>query len=268
MKIKSAKTLRGKINLPGDKSISHRAALFSALADGEARIENFASSEDCTSTLGCLTALGVEIKRENSTVFIKGAGKTGFSRPAKPLDCGNSGTTMRLLSGILAGQPFDSVLTGDESLSKRPMKRIIEPLERMNARIEALENRAPLKIYGKNPLKAINYRLPVPSAQVKSCVLLAGLNAEGKSSVESPASTAPVPTSRDHTELILKYLGADIEEEFIETEDGFSQRISIDADSHLTARDLQIPADISSAAFFWSLPRVWTVRSWFCRISV
>src|SRR5687767_6483870 len=150
MKIQPTQKLRGEINLPGDKSISHRAALFSALATGETRVENFATSADCASTLSCLEQLGVEIKRDGSTIYVKGAGKTGFRKSENALDCGNSGTTMRLLAGILAGQNFDSVLTGDESLSKRPMRRVIEPLSAMNASIEATDDHAPLKIFGKN----------------------------------------------------------------------------------------------------------------------
>ena len=188
MKIQSADFLEGTIRLPGDKSISHRTAIFAALAEGETRIENFASSADCASTLDCLKKLGVEINKDGSTVNIKGVGKDGFTTPTEPLDCGNSGTTMRLLAGVLAGQKFDSVLIGDESLSKRPMRRVIAPLELMGAKIEAEDNHAPLKIRGVNPLQAILYVLPVASAQVKSCVLLAGLNAEGKSRVQSPKS--------------------------------------------------------------------------------
>ena len=250
MKIQPADSLNGKIRLPGDKSISHRAAIFAALATGETRIENFASSADCASTLDCLSNLGVEISREDSTIFVKGVGKNGFTKPTKPLDCGNSGTTMRLLAGVLAGQNFDVVLIGDASLSKRPMKRIIAPLELMGAKIEAENNCAPLKIYGRNPLRSISYNLPVASAQVKSCVLLAGLNAVGKSFVLNPNSEFQIPNSRNHTELMLKYLGAEIEDRFIETNDGFVEEISIDGGSTLTAKDLIVPSDISSAAFF------------------
>jgi 3-phosphoshikimate 1-carboxyvinyltransferase len=250
MKISPAKTLNGEITLPGDKSISHRAALFSAIAGGTARIENFASSEDCGSTLNCLSSLGVEILRDDSNLQIKGAGKNGFSEPVQALDCGNSGTTVRLLSGILAGQRFDSVLTGDASLSARPMKRIIEPLTQMSVSIESTDNFLPMTIHGRNPLKAISYELPVASAQVKSCILLAGLYGNGKTIVRSPNSTRPVPNSRNHTELMLRYLGAEIEEKFIETENGFVHEVSIDGNSNLSARDLIIPSDISSAAFF------------------
>ena len=250
MKIQPAKFLRGTINLPGDKSISHRAAILSAMATGDARIENFATSADCASTLDCLRDLGVEIKKENTTIFIKGVGKNGFSKPKKELDCGNSGTTMRLLAGVLAGQNFDSALIGDESLSKRPMKRIIEPLTRMSAKIDSNDDCAPLNIYGRNLLRSISYNLPVASAQVKSCVLLAGLNAEGKTKVQSPKSKVQSPTSRNHTELMLQYLGAEIEENFIKTENGFVEEISVDGNSQLSAKNLNVPSDISSAAFF------------------
>ncbi|HEY0428198.1 MAG TPA: 3-phosphoshikimate 1-carboxyvinyltransferase [Pyrinomonadaceae bacterium] len=250
MKINPARLLEGKIALPGDKSISHRAALISAMAEGEARIENFATSADCASTLACLKNLGVEIKRENSTVFVKGVGKTGFQKSKMSLDCGNSGTTVRLLAGILAGQNFDSILIGDESLSKRPMKRIVEPLKLMGAKIESENGCAPLKIYGKNPLCSVSYDLPVASAQVKSCLLLAGLNASGKTSIKNPKSKTKTPTSRNHTELMLEFLGARVEEKYIESEENFVQEISIDASSTLVARDLRVPSDISSAAFF------------------
>lgn len=250
MKIQPAKSLHGTIKLPGDKSISHRAAILSAMATGEARIENFASSADCASTLECLRDLGVEIEKENSTIFVKGVGKNGFQKPEKKLDCGNSGTTMRLLAGVLAGQNFDSVLTGDASLSKRPMRRVIEPLGEMNARIEAENNCAPLKIFGKNPLRSILYKMPVASAQVKSCVLLAGLNAKGESAVQSPQSAVKKPNSRNHTELMLRFLGAELEEDFIESDGGFVHRVSIDGNSRLVAKDLRVPSDVSSAAFF------------------
>jgi 3-phosphoshikimate 1-carboxyvinyltransferase len=250
MKIQPANSLNGTIRLPGDKSISHRAAILSAMATGETRIENFATSADCASTLDCLKNLGVEIKRENAIVFVRGVGKSGFSKPKKELDCGNSGTTMRLLAGILAGQNFDSVLIGDESLSKRPMRRIIEPLEKMGAKIESENDCAPLKIRGKNSLRSISYNLPVASAQVKSCILLAGLKAEGKTKVQSPKSKTQSPTSRNHTELMMRYLGAEIEADFIATENGFVEEILVDGNSELNAKKLNIPSDISSAAFF------------------
>lgn len=250
MKIKSANYLQGTIELPGDKSISHRAAMFAALANGATKIENFATSADCASTLSCLEKLGVEIKREGSAVYVQGVGKTGFTAPTEDLDCGNSGTTMRMLAGILAGQNFNSVLVGDESLSKRPMQRVILPLQLMNAEIASEENHAPLRITGKNPLRAITYGSKVASAQVKSCVLLAGLFADGKTAVLNPRSKKPTPNSRNHTELMLKYLGVELEEQYLVDGTDFIHKITIDGNSELTARDLNVPSDISSAAFF------------------
>jgi 3-phosphoshikimate 1-carboxyvinyltransferase len=188
MKIHPARFLNGVIRLPGDKSISHRAAIIASMAAGETRIENYATNADCSSTLNCLRNLGVNIRLENSTVFIKGAGKNGFTKPTKKLDCGNSGTTMRLLAGVLAGQNFDSVLVGDASLSKRPMKRVIEPLTQMGAAVESEDYHAPLVIRGRNPLQPISYDLPFASAQVKSCLILAALNSEGKSKIQNPKS--------------------------------------------------------------------------------
>ena len=240
VKIKPAKRIRGVVKLPGDKSVSHRAACLSAMATGETRIENFSTAADCASTLNCLENLGVEIKREGATVFINGVGKTGFQRSEKQLDCGNSGTTARLLAGVLAGQNFDSVLIGDESLSKRPMKRIIAPLEIMGARVESADGCLPLRIFGKNPLKSTKYVLPVASAQVKSCVLLAGLNSDGETSV-----LEKIPT-RDHTERMLRWLGVEVREKQIEN----GKLISVSGEAKPKANDLQIPSDISSAAFF------------------
>ncbi|HEX8251203.1 MAG TPA: 3-phosphoshikimate 1-carboxyvinyltransferase [Pyrinomonadaceae bacterium] len=242
MKIYPAKRLEGILTLGGDKSISHRAVMISSIARGETRIENFSTSADCASTLRCLENLGVEIQRENSTVLVKGVDKTGFQKPEIELDCGNSGTTVRLLSGILAGQQFETILTGDESLSGRPMKRIIEPLSLFGARVESRENRLPLRIRGKNPLSAIEYAPAVASAQVKSCVLLAGLNAAagGKTSFIEKTPT------RDHTERMLRWFGAQVE--IAETEKG--KRISVSGASRLTAKDFRVPSDISSAAFF------------------
>ena len=250
MRLKSANYLHGTIALPGDKSISHRAAMLSALARGVTKIENFATSADCASTLSCLEKLGVGINREGNTVYLEGVGKRGFRAPLEDLDCGNSGSTMRLLAGILAGQNFLSRLTGDESLSRRPMKRIIEPLEMMNAEIVSRENRAPLEIHGSSLLTGITYESRVASAQVKSCVILAGLFADGKTKILNPPANFPVPTSRNHTELMLGYLGAELEEKFVESKNGFVHEITIDGTSELTARDLNVPSDISSAAFF------------------
>lgn len=240
MKINPAKRLQGEIVLPGDKSISHRAAIFSSLADGETQIYNFGTSADCAATVKCLRSLGIAIDREGSFLTVKGVGKTGFTAPAMPLDCENSGTTMRLMAGVLAGQNFESVLIGDESLQKRPMKRVIEPLRSMGAEIEGFENRAPLKISGRHPLRAIDFEPPVASAQIKSCVLLAGLNADGKTSV-----TEKIPT-RDHTERMLRWLGVDV----IEAKFDGGVKLTVSGDARLTPRDLHVPADLSSAAFF------------------
>ena len=250
MKIQPVKSLSGTARLPGDKSISHRAAILASMAQGETRVENFGTSADCASTLVCLEKLGARIKREDGAVLIKGVGKKGFTKLSAELDCGNSGTTMRLLAGVLAGQNFDAVLIGDASLSKRPMRRVIEPLSLMGAKIESDGGCAPLQIYGKNPLKSITYEMPIASAQVKSCVLLAGLNAEGVSKVRSPKSETRITTSRNHTELMLEFLGAEIEENFFETGGGFVHEVSINGNSGLIAKNLNVPSDISSAAFF------------------
>lgn len=240
MKIKPAGRLTGTINLPGDKSISHRAALLAAMATGESEIENFATSADCASTLDCLQKLGVRIRHKGATIFVVGVGKTGFRAPSGALDCGNSGTTMRLLAGILAGQNFDSVLTGDESLQARPMRRIIEPLTQMGARIESRNGSAPLHIFGKSALESINYDLPVASAQVKTCLLLAALFAAGTTEICERAPT------RNHTEKMLRYFGAQIKESFAEN----NHRVSVSGGECLTARNFIVPSDISSAAFF------------------
>ncbi len=232
--------MRGNIRLPGDKSISHRAAMLASIAIGETRIDNFATSEDCSSTVSCLRSLGVQITRDDNTVIVNGVGKTGFTPPSGPLDCGNSGTTMRLLAGIMAGQIFDSVLIGDESLQKRPMKRVIEPLSKMGAGIDSNEGRAPLAISGKQPLTAIEYQPPVASAQIKSCVLLAGLNSDGETSVIEPVQT------RDHTERMLRWFGVDVKIDQLP----IGARIAVSGDATLTARDVVVPSDISSAAFF------------------
>jgi 3-phosphoshikimate 1-carboxyvinyltransferase len=240
VKIKPAKRIKGAFRLPGDKSISHRAAIFSAMAAGATRIENFSTAADCASTLSCLKNLGVEISAESDSIRIRGVGKDGFQKPSAKLDCGNSGTTMRLLTGVLAGQNFETILTGDASLTKRPMRRVIEPLEKMGAKTESENGCAPLRISGKNPLKSIDYELPVASAQVKSCILLAALNSDGKTSV-----TEKTPT-RDHTERMLRWFGVEVEE--IQTNDG--KRISVSGDAELKAKNLLIPSDISSAAFF------------------
>lgn len=226
--------------LPGDKSISHRAAILSALADGPSRVSNFGTSADCAATVKCLRALGVEIEQNGRELLVHGVGKNGLKRAAGELDCENSGTTMRLMAGVLAGHPFESVLTGDDSLRGRPMKRVISPLEQMGAEIDSREGRAPLKIAGRKRLKAIDYEPEAASAQLKSCVLLAGLNADGITSVFERTPT------RDHTERMLRWLGVDVGEE---TAEG-GTRLFVAGDARLTARDISVPADLSSAAFF------------------
>ncbi|MEP6925628.1 MAG: 3-phosphoshikimate 1-carboxyvinyltransferase [Pyrinomonadaceae bacterium] len=258
MIIQPAKKLHGKLSLPGDKSISHRAAMFAALATGETQIENFASSADCAATLNCLENLGVEITRAGSSVKIKGVGKIGFEPPTVALDCENSGTTVRLLSGILAGQNFTSELNGDESLKKRPMRRVIEPLEKMGAKIESASFFLPMIINGKHPLKPVEYVLPVASAQVKSCILLAGLFATGKTTISFKQSAVrnlkpEIGMMRDHTERMLNWFGVKLKETLVADEDGFFiHQTSIEGTTaKLVANgSLNIPSDISSAAFF------------------
>jgi 3-phosphoshikimate 1-carboxyvinyltransferase len=240
MLVSPARSLQGTVNLPGDKSISHRAALLAAIADGTTSIENYAESADCASTLDCVAALGVAIERDENRVIVTGAGKHGLVRPDLPLDCGNSGTTMRLMSGILAGQPFESTLIGDESLNARPMTRVIEPLSRMGASIRSNNGRAPLIINGQRVLKSIEYRPPVASAQIKSCLLLAGLYAEGETTLVEAVAT------RDHTERMLKWFGAGA----VERAGMSGTQISIQGDAVLSARDYIVPGDISAAAFF------------------
>lgn len=248
MKIRSAKLLRGRTNVPGDKSVSHRAAIIAALAKGQTEITNFSTSADCASTLECLRGLGVGVERDGATVRVEGVG-TGdgmrrFHAPSRALDCGNSGTTMRLLAGVLAAQPFGATLTGDESLSRRPMRRVIEPLELMGARLMSDEGHAPLVVEGRSPLASIEYEPPVISAQVKSCILLAGLGAEGSTSVvERGAQT------RDHTERMLAWLGADIETTGGQREGVNVYTATVKGPSSLVARDIMVPGDISSATF-------------------
>ena len=198
---KAEKGLRGEITIPADKSISHRAVMFSSLANGKSIIKNFSNGADPHSTLQIFKNLGVKFEFLNNELHVTSSGK--LTPINNTLDCGNSGTTMRLVSGILAGQNFDSILTGDESLSKRPMKRIIEPLSLMGAKIKSNENKAPLEIYGQD-LTGIEYQTPIASAQVKSAILLAGLFANGKTTITEPS------LSRNHTELMLSYMGANI----------------------------------------------------------
>jgi 3-phosphoshikimate 1-carboxyvinyltransferase len=247
MRIRPARRLRGRLRVPGDKSVSHRAAMLAALAQGETTITNFSSSADCSSTLDCLRGLGVAVERDGATVRVEGAGTDrggqSFRQPPSDLDCGNSGTTMRLLAGVLASQPFSSTLTGDESLSRRPMRRVIEPLGLMGARLSAVDGHAPLRVEGTRPLRAIRYEMPVASAQVKSCVLLAGLGAEGRTQVVEPGTQ-----TRDHTERMLRWFGVEVGTEEPSDEEG-RVVVSVEGGSRLKARDLTVPGDISSAAF-------------------
>lgn len=238
--------------MPGDKSISHRAAIISALAGtgGRSRLTNYSTSADCAATLDCLRALGVRIERDGNNVQVEGRGTRWTleeaDEPRAPLDCGNSGTTMRLLAGLLAGQPFTSTLTGDASLRSRPMKRIIEPLELMGARISSAAGRAPLRIEARrSPLAPVRYALPVASAQVKSCLLLAALNAGGRSEIiEARGAT------RDHTERLLSLFGASVQTEATTYEGRTVPVVSLQTPVSLEARDCDIAGDISSAAFF------------------
>jgi len=234
--IAPARRLRGRLTVPGDKSIAHRYALLAALAEGRSTLTHFAPGADCRSTLACLRGLGVEITEgSGGTVTLLGRGFGQLRSPSGPLDAGNSGTTMRLLAGILAGHPFSATMIGDESLSRRPMRRVIAPLERMGARIEAAGGRPPVTVHGTR-LHAIAHTPATPSAQVKSAVLLAGLHAEGTTSVAEPAAT------RDHTERALAAFGghADV--------DGLT--VSVTGGQRLEGRELSVPGDFSSAAFW------------------
>ena len=223
--------------MPGDKSISHRSVMFGALAKGDTEISNFLRGADCLSTISCFRSMGVDIEEKGENVLVHGKGLRGLRRPDGILDCGNSGTTTRLISGILAAQDFDVTLTGDESIQKRPMKRIIDPLSLMGAEIESVRGNgcAPLHITGA-PLHGISYSTPVASAQVKSAILLAGLYADGETRVTEPA------LSRNHTELMLSSFGADVRTE--------GTTVTIRQAEELYGQKIQVPGDISSAAFF------------------
>jgi len=236
--IHPAKVVAGGVVPPGDKSISHRYAMLAGIAEGETEMSNFALAADCHSTLGCMKSLGAEVKIDKNFVRVTGHGLRGLKRSKRSLDAGNSGTTIRLLSGILAGQNFISKIAGDDSLNKRPMKRILTPLREMGARIQARdEDFAPLEIHG-GKLRGIHYEMPMASAQVKSAVLLAGLFAEGDTSVTEPART------RDHTELALEEFGVPLERH------GRTTRISANGEIKLSERKIEVPGDLSSAVFF------------------
>ncbi len=233
--IRKSASILGKIKVPGDKSISHRALMFSSLAEGVSNIKGLSLAQDVMNTKKCMKALGITIEKKKDIHIVHGNGTDGLKAPAKVLDAGNSGTTIRLLSGILAAQNFTATITGDESLRQRPMRRIMEPLENMGARITAENHRAPITILG-GPLKAIDFASSVASAQVKSCVLLAGLFAKGLTRVTEPA------LSRDHTERMLKEFGVRIS-----YNNGMT---GLFGPASLKAVDLDIPGDVSAAAFF------------------
>ncbi|MCK5925089.1 MAG: 3-phosphoshikimate 1-carboxyvinyltransferase, partial [Methylococcales bacterium] len=230
--------LNGTVRVPGDKSMSHRSIMLGALAEGVTQVKGFLNAEDAMSTLKAFRAMGVEISDPvDGNVTIHGVGKQGLKAPNAPLYLGNSGTSMRLLSGLLAGQNFDCILTGDESLSSRPMRRVTEPLALMGATIETQANgSAPLKITGSKRLKGIDYVLPMASAQVKSCLLLAGMYASGETKVTEPAPT------RDHTERMLNGFGYPVQRS--------GRQATINSNGQLTASNIDVPSDISSAAFF------------------
>ena len=242
MEIKKFSRLSGELTIPGDKSISHRAVMFGALARGTTKITHFLEGADCLSTIECFRNMGIEIEKCADEVLVHGKGLHGLSAPKSILDTGNSGTTTRLISGILAGQDFTCILNGDASIQSRPMKRIMTPLRSMGADITSLRDNdcAPLRICGR-PLHAVHYDSPVASAQVKSCVLLAGMYADGITSVTEPV------LSRDHTERMLASFGARITSE--------NTTASIAPEPHLTAREILVPGDISSAAYFIAAQR-------------
>jgi 3-phosphoshikimate 1-carboxyvinyltransferase len=234
--VSQAESLTGTIKVPGDKSISHRSIMLGSIASGVTRVSGFLEGEDALSTLKAFQDMGVKIERDGSNVTIHGVGMHGLKAPLNPLDLGNSGTSMRLMSGLLSAQSFDCELHGDESLTKRPMGRVIDPLSTMGAIIDSQDSKPPLVIKGGQKLSAIDYTLPVASAQIKSCLLLAGLYAEGTTSVTEGGVT------RDHTERMLRGFGYDVK-----TDNG---RISLTGGGELTACDIEVPSDISSSAFF------------------
>ncbi|HTS34535.1 MAG TPA: 3-phosphoshikimate 1-carboxyvinyltransferase [Candidatus Solibacter sp.] len=239
--VRPARNVRGSVVLPGDKSISHRYAMLAGIAEGKSRLSNYSSGADCASTLGCIRALGVgweRVDEAHNVIEIQGKG-AHLAAPSTPLDCGNSGSTMRMLSGIVAAQDFTSEMTGDDSLSRRPMERVINPLTMMGARISSHEGRPPLRIAGGR-LKAIDYAMPVASAQVKSCLLFAGLLADGETRIEESMRT------RDHGEVALRAFGAEVERKSVQQ----GNEVRISGGQTLRGIETQIPGDLSSAAFF------------------
>jgi 3-phosphoshikimate 1-carboxyvinyltransferase len=239
--VRPVRNVRGAVRLPGDKSISHRYAMLSGIAEGPSRIENYSTGADCASTLGCMRTMGVGWSRKddaNNVIEVEGRG-ISLSAPTAPLDCGNSGSTVRMLSGIVAGQDFTAEMIGDESLSRRPMERVIKPLTAMGAQIGSQEGKLPLRITGAR-LKAIEYAMPVASAQVKSCLLFAGLFADGETRIEEPVRT------RDHGEVALRAFGAKVERGSA----GSANAVRIRGGQRLRGIEARIPGDLSSAAFF------------------
>ncbi|HEY1463039.1 MAG TPA: 3-phosphoshikimate 1-carboxyvinyltransferase [Terriglobales bacterium] len=233
--VRPAKTIQGSVRLPGDKSISHRYAMLAAIAEGTTKLENYSTGADCASTLGCVKALGADWKRDGDQILIQGRGRDLLPSNSA-LDCGNSGSTIRMLSGILAGQNFTTEMFGDESLSRRPMARVIKPLEQMGAKISSNDGgRPPLKVTGGN-LKAIDYKMPVASAQVKSCVMFAGLFADGETRIEEPIRT------RNHSEIALRAFGVEVNTD--------KNTVRIQGGQNLKAIEARVPGDISSSAFF------------------
>lgn len=235
--MRPARNVRGRVSLPGDKSISHRYAMLAALADGPSKLENYSTGADCASTLGCLRSLGVKWERgdgADNAIEVQGSGLS-LTAPSNALDCGNSGSTIRMLSGIVAGQKFSSEMAGDESLSRRPMERVITPLTAMGAQIMSQNGRPPLRITGTN-LKGIEYKMPVASAQVKTCLLFAGLLAEGETRIEEPLRT------RDHGELALRAFGVHLDRK--------GNEVRICGGQRLRGIEARVPGDLSSAAFF------------------
>ncbi len=235
MNINKIQSLKGTVTIPGDKSISHRAVMFGSISKGDTKITGFLQGADCLSTISCFSRMGIQIDNNGDSVIVHGKGLYGLTAPTDILDVGNSGTTTRLISGILAGQKFTSTLNGDASLATRPMKRIITPLTQMGAVIDSNNGSTPLTIHGGS-LKAINYCSPVSSAQIKSCILLAGLYADGQTSVTEPS------LSRNHTELMLNSFGADIHTDNLTA--------TITPGNELFAQEVHVPGDISSAAYF------------------
>jgi 3-phosphoshikimate 1-carboxyvinyltransferase len=236
--VRPSPNIRGTVQLPGDKSISHRYAMLAGIAEGPSRLENYSTGADCASTLACMRELGVKWQHNGGVIEIEGRG-LALAPAIQPLDCGNSGSTMRMLSGIVAGQKFVSEMIGDESLSRRPMQRVITPLSQMGATIGSREGKPPLHITGAT-LEAIDYKMPVASAQVKSCILFASLYAHGETRVEEPLRT------RDHTEVALRAFGAQLEQKAI----GSGREVRIRGGQRLRGIEARIPGDLSSAAFF------------------